>query len=157
MNLDQQLTFVNKFCGHIALEVGADLAEGKLPQELSGVELGRLIVAKATAACPATAPAGVALKLEDQTLTIDLPGLAPTEDGYPLGVDIDYWGPSPHLQVLCRNHGDPEGEPAVCVRYDTRGQVVEVLLTAEDILVKNESARDTPWELARATAPVELV
>lgn len=95
-------------------------------------------------------------------LRVELPGLPALsiEDGYPLSVELDYWGRNPRLQVLCRNHGDPEGEPAACVRYDANGKVVEVVLTDPDIVVRNEAITrlwgpdwDTAWEIERDANP----
>ena len=98
------------------------------------------------------------------TMTVLLPTAPPLEKGvYPLDIELDYWGRNPHLQVLCRNHGDVEGEPAVCVRYDRDGRVVEVIIGDPKVLVvgdfdltqvrMHKGPSDTPWELDREANP----
>jgi hypothetical protein len=97
------------------------------------------------------------------TTTITLPTAPPLEDGaYPLDIELDYYGRAPHLQVLCRNHGSTEGAPAVCVRYDRHGQVVEILIGSPDILIVGDFDKvkvhrgtgDTPWEIERDANPI---
>ena len=83
--------------------------------------------------------------------------------GYPLAVDVDYWGRDPHMQLLIRDHNG-DGEPNLCVRFDQSGKVVEVLLGSPDILVipAHQDGKvklhvgngDTPWEIERERNPV---
>lgn len=93
-----------------------------------------------------------------------LPGLTPVEE-HPLEVCLDYWGSNPHLQVLCYGHDSAEGAPQACVRYDSRGKVVEIVVGSPDILVVGaerlqlrnpQDTSDTPWEVARDSYPACL-
>ena len=117
--------------------------------------------------CPDMPPEDIRTEYStaNRCMTITLPTAPPLEeDAYPLDVELDYWGRNPHLQVLCRNHGDAGGEPAVCVRYDSDGKVSEVLIGNNQILVVTSAPRatlkmysgtgDTPWETEREANPV---
>lgn len=104
--------------------------------------------------------------LAQQSLSITLPTAPVNDESGPILIDLDYWGRDPHLQVLCRNQGLDE-EPAVCVRYDRDGKVVEVVINDDVMVVRNagfETGRrplrvhrgngDTPWEIEREANPV---
>ena len=117
--------------------------------------------------CPDMPPEGIRTEYStaNRTMTVTLPTAPPLEeDAYPLDIELDYWGRTPHLQVLCRNHGDEEGEPAVCVRYDRDGKVVEVIIGDPKVLVvgdfdvtrvrTHKGTGDTPWEIEREANPV---
>lgn len=104
--------------------------------------------------------------LAQQSLSITLPTAPVNDESGPIIIDLDYWGRDPHLQVLCRNQGLDE-EPAVCVRYDKDGKVVEVVINDDVMVVHNagfETGRrplrvhrgngETPWEIEREANPV---
>ena len=116
---------------------------------------------------PDSPPEDIAVdySLAERAMTVTLPTAPPLEDGaFPLDIELDYCGRNPHLQVLCRNHGDAEGEPAVCVRYDQDGKVVEVIIGDPKVLVvgdfdvtrvrTHKGTGDTPWEIEREANPV---
>lgn len=95
------------------------------------------------------------------SMMVQLPGL-PAADSHPLDVELDYWGRSPRLQVLCREHDSAEGEPKVVVRYDERGRVVEVIAhnttlirdhTGDFVIRPYSDTTDTPWEIDRDSNP----
>jgi hypothetical protein len=107
-----------------------------------------------------------AYQLDYRALAVTLPTAPVDEESGPILIDLDYWGRNPHLQVLCRNQGLDE-EPAVCVRYDQHGKVVEVVINHDVLVVHNagyEEGRrslrvhrgtgDTPWEIEREANPV---
>ena len=117
--------------------------------------------------CPGAPPESLQTEYStaNRCMTITLPTAPPLEeDAYPLDVELDYWGRNPHLQVLCRNHGDAEGEPAVCVRYDRDGKVIEVIICDPKVLVvgdfdvtrvsTHKGTGETPWEIEREANPV---
>lgn len=96
-----------------------------------------------------------------RSMKVTLPGMD-FEAVHPLEVHLDFWGRNPHLQVLCYNHADEEGEPKVCVRYSQDGKVVEVL-AGNITLIKGVDGdftvrpyavtEDTPWEIERDANP----
>jgi hypothetical protein len=99
---------------------------------------------------------------ESHSMKVTLPGMDGEAEAHPLEVHLDYWGRNPHLQVLCYNHADREGEPKVCVRYNRDGKIVEVI--AEDVTLIKDSdgkfversysdTRVTPWEIERNASP----
>lgn len=108
-------------------------------------------------------PEDINYSLAVRTLTVSLPGL-PEPEGFPLDIELDYCGRNPHLQVLCRERDSAEGEPTVCVRYNSDGKVVEVLIGSPDILIVGDfdnakvkvhrGTGDTPWEIEREANPV---
>lgn len=111
---------------------------------------------------PDNPPELMEVETRGDTFVVTLPGAPPLTD-FPLDVELDYWGRTPHLQVLCRNHNDREGEPAVCVRYDRDGRVVEVAINKPDVLVVSDysqglldRAKDSPWVIERAANPTCL-
>jgi len=94
------------------------------------------------------------------SLVVSLPGL-PEPKNYPLEVELDWWGRNPHLQVLCREHDDPEGEPVVVVRYGSDGKVVEVIVGKTTLVrdhtgdfVESPTYVETPWEIEQDSNPV---
>jgi hypothetical protein len=105
-------------------------------------------------------------QMSNRAMVVTLPTAPVSDESGPILIDLDYWGRNPHLQVLCRSYGADE-EPAVCVRYDKDGKVVEVVIS-EDVLVVHNSGFETgrrplrvhrgegytPWEIERDANPV---
>lgn len=123
------------------------------------IGFSRLSVVRGVPGCP---PQDIEVDATKRVLTVSLPDL-PKPENYPLDIELDYHGRTPHLQVLCRDHDSAEGEPSVCVRYDSYGKVSEVLVGNNQILVVNSQLRatlkmysgtgDTPWEIEREANP----
>ena len=96
----------------------------------------------------------------ERELTVLLPGLN-QDTPHPLSVALDYWGRNPHLQMLCYDHDDEQGEPKVCVRYDSQGKVTEVLVGSVTLLRgaggefhnRRDIAAATAWEQERDSNP----
>jgi hypothetical protein len=118
----------------------------------------RLSMVRGVPGIPAEEPQVIC---KERSVKVTLPGMN-GEEAAPLEVHLDYWGRNPHLQVLCYNRADEEGEPKVCVRYNREGKVVEVLV--EDVtLIKGADGkfavrsyadtRETPWEIVRDDNP----
>lgn len=78
----------------------------------------------------------------------------PEPETFPLDISLDYFGRTPLLQVLCREHNG-DGEPVVHVRYDKNGKVVE-LLVSEHVRVYRDGEDNrypTPWEVDQHANP----
>lgn len=107
---------------------------------------------------------GESMIYDAKGMTITTPGM-PEPDGYPLTIEADYWGRTPHLQILCREHNDAEGAPKVVVRYGHDGKVAEVVV--DNVLLQRsedgellvscrpmwQATDDTTWEIARDATP----
>ena len=89
-------------------------------------------------------------------MTALLPGLVATER--PLEVRFDYYGRNPHLQALCYEHDGEDEDALVCVRYDLRGKIAEVVL-GETVMIRTREGfqvyrgEETPWEIERWANP----
>lgn len=86
-----------------------------------------------------------------------LPGMTLDDFELPL-IDLDFYGRDPRLQIVI--HGAEMDEPAVHVRFDGAGRVVEVLLGDPDVLVRKAypyphhlDATPSLWEEERDANP----
>jgi hypothetical protein len=99
----------------------------------------------------------------DDTVELCLPGVVKADNE--MAVSIDWWGNNPACQLLCyeNNPDNPDQEPAVSVRYDAAGRVVEVSIrdprTIRLVVEKGFPPlcyhTTSPWQEARDTDPVD--
>lgn len=98
----------------------------------------------------------------DDNIDLCLPGQKLL--GNQMAIGLDWWGNNPAFQALCYDNDSEEGEPAVAVRYDNEGRVVEVFLrdpmhvrVVSDMMYRNLHTipvrPHSPWQDARDAEP----
>jgi hypothetical protein len=98
----------------------------------------------------------------DDNIDLCLPGQK--LEGNQMAISLDWWGNNPAFQALLYDNDSEEGEPAVAVRYDADGKVVEVFLRdpTRIRLVSDPMYRNlhtipirphSPWQEARDAEP----